>query len=343
MNLKQLSEHLNLSQTTVSRALNGYPEVSEKTRERVQAAAEQLGYRPNPRAKGLATGQAYAIGHVIPMSKQHEMVNPVFGDFIAGAGEIYSEFSYDMLVTIVDDTVQEASYRGLSARGSIDGVIVQGPACNDPRIILLDKLGLPYVVHGRASELDIDYSFVDVNNVQAFDQATRYQLDLGHRRIALINGLEHMDFAARRRYGYEKALKRAAILPDPAIMAQDEMTENYGFKEATRMLCSDNPPTAFVVSSVIAAIGVRRAIANQGMRIGQDISVITHDDDLSYLRNGEDEPLFTAMRSSVREAGRIAARTLIDRIEGRVTRPQHCLLEAEMVIGSSTCPPPERT
>ena len=86
MKLKELSELLNLSQTTVSRALNGYPEVSEATRRRVQAAAKAHGYRPNIRARSLATGRAMAIGHVIPVTAQHEMVNPVFTDFLAGAG-----------------------------------------------------------------------------------------------------------------------------------------------------------------------------------------------------------------------------------------------------------------
>ena len=87
MNLKSLAEELGLSQTTVSRALNGYPEVSEATRQRVEEAARRHNYRPNSRAKGLATGRAMVIGQVIPTSVQHEMVNPIFGDFVAGASQ----------------------------------------------------------------------------------------------------------------------------------------------------------------------------------------------------------------------------------------------------------------
>ena len=88
MNLKELSEILGLSQTTVSRALNGYPEVSEATRLRVQQIARENNYSPNARARGLATGRASAIGHVIPIGLRHEMVNPIFGDFISGVGEV---------------------------------------------------------------------------------------------------------------------------------------------------------------------------------------------------------------------------------------------------------------
>ena len=101
MNLKQFSKVLGLSPTTVSRALGGYPEVKEETRRRVRDAAAQYGYRPNRRAASLATGRAMAIGHVIPTALNHEMVNPIFADFIAGAGEIYARAGYDMLLSVV--------------------------------------------------------------------------------------------------------------------------------------------------------------------------------------------------------------------------------------------------
>ena len=86
MNLKELATNLGLSPTTVSRALNGYPEVNEATRERVVAAAKRHNYLPNTRAIRLATGRAMAVGHVIPISTKHEIVNPVFADFIAQIG-----------------------------------------------------------------------------------------------------------------------------------------------------------------------------------------------------------------------------------------------------------------
>jgi len=90
MNLKELAESLGLSQTTVSRALNGYPEVRESTRARVLAAARAADYTPNARARRLATGRAMTIGHVLPLSGKQELVNPIFGDFIVGAGEVYA-------------------------------------------------------------------------------------------------------------------------------------------------------------------------------------------------------------------------------------------------------------
>ncbi|MES2846333.1 MAG: substrate-binding domain-containing protein [Pseudomonadota bacterium] len=340
MNLKELAAKLGLSPTTVSRALNGYPEVNETTRERVMAAAKRHNYRPNTRAIRLATGRALAVGHVIPIATRHEIVNPVFADFIAGAGETYSRNGYDMVLSVVADETEEDTYRELKSRGTVDGVIVHAPRLNDPRIALLTEIGLPFVVHGRATGADIPYSWVDVNNRRAFQRATEFLLDLGHNRIGLANGLEFMDFAIRRRTGYTDALAARGIALDPALMTSDEMTEVSGYRAARRMLDMPNPPTAFLAASMISGMGVRRAIDERGLTMGRDLSVIIHDDDLSYMKNGEDVPIFTATRSSVREAGRIAAEMLLGIIAQPETAPQSRLLEAELIIGQSTGPAP---
>jgi LacI family transcriptional regulator len=342
MNLKELAHKLGLSPTTVSRALNGYPEVNEATRERVLAAAKRHHYRPNTRAIRLATGRAMALGHVIPVATRHEMVNPVFADFIAGAGEVYSRAGYDMLLSIVSDEDEERTYRELHARGAVDGVILHAPRMDDPRIPLLTEIGLPFVVHGRATGTEAPYSWVDVNNRRAFRRATEFLLDLGHRRVALVNGLEFMDFAIRRRTGYLEALSARDIAPDPALMSSDEMTEARGYRAAAAMLDLPDPPTALVVASMISGLGVRRAIEERGLRLGRDVSMVIHDDDLGYLKNGDDVPIFTATRSSVRDAGRAAAQMLLDLIAHPDAPPRGQLLEAELIIGQSTGPRTER-
>lgn len=338
MNLKDLAGQLGLSPTTVSRALNGFPEVNEETRRRVAEAAQRSNYSPNSRAKGLATGRAHAIGHVIPISTRHEIVNPVFGDFIAGAGEVYSRLGYDMILTIVPDEDQERAYRQMRSKGNVDGIIVHGPTEKDPRITLLAELGVPFVVHGRATGSVQPYSWCDVNNARAFHRATDFLLDLGHRDIALVNGLEFMDFAIRRRRGYIEALTQRGVVPNPSLMVQGEMTEHQGHSAARAMLQLPKPPTAFLASSLLSAMGVRRAVEEQGLVMGRDISIVTHDDDLGYLKNGEGEPIFTATRSSVREAGQKAAQMLIDLIDNPSAEPSHELLDAVLVVGNSTGP-----
>lgn len=340
INLKDLAAHLGLSPTTVSRALNGYPEVNEATRARVVAEARARGYRPNHRARSLATGRAMAIGHVVPVAEKTEIVNPIFGDFVAGAGEVYSQNDYNLLMSVVTEAQELDTYRELKARASVDGVILHGPRCDDPRVKLLTALGLPFVVHGRVTGETTPYSWVDVNNRRAFVQATRFLLDLGHRRIGLINGSETMDFALRRRTGFQDALAQAGVTPRPDLMFSGEMSETNGHAATRAMMAQPDPPTALVVSSIVLAIGVRRAADELGLRLGRDLSVVIFDDEVSYLRNGADIPLFTAVRSSVRQAGRLAARMLLDIIAAPAQPAQHILLEAELFLGLSTGPAP---
>ena len=342
MNLKDLSRHLGLSPTTVSRALNGYPEVNAATREKVVAAAKQHNYKPNTRAIRLATGRAMAVGHVIPVKTRHEIVNPIFADFIAGAGETYSRAGYDLILSIVPDGDEARVYREMKSRGNVDGVIVHSPRQDDPRIKLLHDIAMPFVVHGRATGAALPYSWVDVNNRRAFQRATNFLLDLGHQSIGLVNGLEFMDFAIRRRAGFLEALADRGLTPDPALMRGVEMTETNGYHAVREMLDLPTPPTAFLVSSMIMALGARRAIEERGLTLGRDVSVIIHDDDLSYMKNGQDVPIFTATRSSVREAGRLAAAMLLEKITSPLPEPTSRLLEAELIIGQSTGPLSQR-
>ena len=341
INLKELSQRLNLSQTTVSRALNGYPEVSADTRKRVAEMAEKLGYAPNSQARRLATGRSMAIGHVIPRSI-HEMMNPIFLEFIAGAGETYSKHGYDMIISVVEDDHEEEAYRQIASRKKADGVIIHGPAHQESRHKLLKELNLPFVVHGRIPGAEQETSWIDMNNRRAFERATNLLLDLGHTRIALLNGLEQMDFARRRRSGFEAAFAARDLAPDPELMRSADMTEPYGCDNAMDMLNSSNPPTAFLVSSMISAIGVARAVGQCGLKTGADVSIITHDDALSFLPNSGEVPIFTCTRSSVRYAGQKAAELLLSMIADPTAEPTSLHLDAELIIGQSTGPAPAK-
>ncbi|WP_227272214.1 LacI family DNA-binding transcriptional regulator [Roseobacter weihaiensis] len=340
MNLRELSRQLNLSQTTVSRALNGYPEVSEQTRKRVTEAARRYNYSPNARARTLATGRTMSIGHIIPMSKQNELVNMVFTDFIAGAGLVYAQQGYDMTLRIVADDGKLAAYRSFAERGAVDGVIVQSPTRDDPRIDYLAALDIPFLVHGRASEITKPYPWLDVNSKRAIETATRHLIELGHRRIGLVNGHEVMDFASRRREGYCAALTAAGLVVDEALTRSGDMSEPNGYEAARDLLAQQDAPTAFVASSIVMALGVKRAVEDRGLRIGRDVSVVCFDDDISFLPNAGETPLFTAMRSSVRAAGQRCATLLIERIKAPQAPPPTELWEAELIRGTSSGPGP---
>lgn len=340
VNLKQLSERLGLSQTTVSRALNGFPEVSEKTRQRVLLAAEQFNYRPSPSATSLATGRTRVIGHVVPLST-HRMINPHFSDFMGGASEAFSRAGYDMLIRVVDQEDEESVYRDFSRRNRVDGVVVHGPMVEEPRIPLLKSIGLPFVVHGRDGGDDPDYSWLDVNSRGAFLRATEFLIDLGHRRIALVNGLETMNFAHRRRQGYEAGLAARGIDLDPALITSEDMVEPYGYRATRQFLALPNPPTAILFSSILPALGGVRALSEAGLRPGADVSIVTFDDRLSFLQSSNgaqasDIPFLTSMRSSIWQAGQRVAEILIEQITAKESGATQELWEAELVVGKST-------
>jgi LacI family transcriptional regulator len=111
-----------------------------------------------------------------------------------------------MLLSVVPDEAELDAYRDLKSRGAVDGVIIHAVRIGDPRLAALREIGLPFVVHGRSTGETGEYAWVDVNNRRAFLRATEFLLDLGHRRIALVNGVDEMDFAMRRRTGYLDAL-----------------------------------------------------------------------------------------------------------------------------------------
>ena len=114
---------------------------------------------------------------------------------------------------------------------------MHGPMINDVRIALLTQIGLPFVVHGRSTDVNLPYSWIDVNNRGAFERGTQFLFDLGHRRIALLNGLEHMDFAFRRRKGYEAGLQNNSLQADPHLTAL-RSSVRYAGREAADMLLS---------------------------------------------------------------------------------------------------------
>lgn len=154
MKLKDFAKLVGLSSTTVSRALGGYPEVNEKTRKRIMEAALKHGYVPNAHAKSLSTGASNTIACVIPVTDQNEIMNPIFGEFMAGVCGYCGKNGFEVSLKIVPDDDQITAYRAIRSRADIGGIIIQSPRHLDDRIPMLAKVGLPFVVHGRSSGVD---------------------------------------------------------------------------------------------------------------------------------------------------------------------------------------------
>ncbi len=340
MNLKQLSELLGLSQTTISRAINGYPEVNEETRKRVLKAAAETGYRPNRAAQRLATGRAGSIGLVMPAAAGHAS-DVHFGEFLSGIGEEALKHDFHFVIMPSHPREEEQAIRWLVASGSVDGYYLAYMREKDPRIAMAKSLRVPFLIHGRSHGIEEDYPYLDVDNEGAFRDATDLLLDLGHRRIALLNGPRDLDFAIRRKVGTKAALKARGLSLDPTLTHHTAMTDEQGFRQMSALLREENPPTAVLCASTVLALGAVRAINLAGLRLGRDISLVAHDDVLPLLKPENFTVPLTTTRSSLRAAGiRIAERLIAQIKRTEPQPPEQELWKADLVIRASTGPAP---
>ncbi|MDQ0468283.1 LacI family DNA-binding transcriptional regulator [Labrys wisconsinensis] len=337
MNLKELAEHLGLSQTTVSRALNGFPEVGEKTRRRVAEAAREFHYRPNASARKLATGRAGALGIVFSTGR-NLLLDPIFTDFLAGVADGSAGSDTDVLVSSPRGDEAE-TYRRMARAHSVDAVILSSPLVEDARVPLLQRLRLPCVVHGRTRST-APCAFLDIDNEEAFRNATGMLADLGHRRIGLINGDPGFTFALHRERGWREALAARGLPAPPALARSAPMTEENGYRLARTLFEAAEPPTALICSSIFAALGAMRAARDSGRAIGRDLSLVAHDDGLAAIRPETLTPALTTTFSSIRAAGARIAEIALALAEGADPAALREVWPVDLVFRGSTMPPP---
>ncbi|MFP3542791.1 substrate-binding domain-containing protein [Rhizobium sp. SIMBA_035] len=340
MNLKQLSELLGLSQTTVSRALNGYPEVNQATRERVLQAVRETGYRPNKAAQRLATGKAGSLGLVMPTAPGHQS-DVHFGEFLAGLGEEAVRHDFHFVIMPADPDDEVAALRRLAISGNVDALFVAYMRGHDPRLPMLKSLSTPFVVHGRSHGTEPDYPYLDIDNEAAFYDAAKLMLQLGHKRFALMNGPEHLDFAIRRKQGLESALAERGLHLNEDCISHTLMTDEQGLVAMEQFLQLPDRPTAILCSSTVLALGAIRAVNQAGLKLGEDISLIAHDDVLPLLKPENFSVPLTTTRSSLRSAGARIAQRLIGTVKQTGSFPEQELWKTELIVRGSTGPAPK--
>ncbi|KQQ58294.1 MULTISPECIES: substrate-binding domain-containing protein [Rhizobium/Agrobacterium group] len=341
MNLKQFSQLLGISQTTISRALNGYPEVNAETRRKIIEAAQKTGYRPNAAAQRLATGKMGSIGLVMPTGPEHQS-DVHFGEFLTGLGEASARNGFHLVIMPTDPANEEAALRELATSGSVDGLYLAYMKKNDPRIEMMKALSIPFMVHGRSWGIETDYPYLDVDNESAFRDATSLLLQLGHRNIALLNGPEGYDFTFRRYRGVEAALAEHGYALTPDNVIHSVMNDEAGFLNMERLLARDERPTAVICASTALALGAVRSLNQRGLKPGREVSLIAHDDVLPLLKPVNFSVPLTTTRSSLRAAGMRIAERLINQIKSGEPNTDQELWKAELVVRGSTGPAPTR-
>jgi LacI family transcriptional regulator len=338
--LDELAAHLGLSKSTVSRALNGYPDISSATRARVEKAARVLGYRPLSHAQAIRTGQVRAIAMVIN-SEEPDQHNPFLQDFLAGACAAAS--SLDWTMTISTATSEKDTLKVLSRlyeERKADGFILPRTAVKDARIGLLRSLGVPHILYGRTgygqpNNWD-ETSWFDIAGESAMRNAVLRLNNLGHTRIGFVGSDPKFNYAHLRRDGYAEGLHAAGLPLDPDLIQEGARTREDGAAQGRALMALDQPPTAIVFATDLAALGFCADAQDQGFEIGRDISVIGYDGipECRYAR-----PALTTFSVDSRAAGERLATLLIRQIRGEAAADLRELAEANLIEGGSDGPP----
>lgn len=301
-----------VSKGLVSFALNDKPGVSAETRERILAVAGELGWEPSLRARSLSTRRAYALGLVIARDPAVIAADPFFPSLIAGIEEVLAPAGQALVLCSVSGEEQEIdSYRRLAADGRVDGVILSDLRHNDSRIALVAELGLHAVTLGRP---DVDSAFpaVSVDDGHGIREAVAHLVSLGHRRIAHVAGPARMMHGSRRRESFAAALAEAGLPAD--LIVQTDFSAADGVRATEELLARSDRPTAIVYSNDLMAIAGMGVALKAGLDLPGELSVTGFDGSQvgSYVH-----PTLTTVSTTAQEWGRVAARALLDVIDGK--------------------------
>ncbi len=333
--IADLARYCGLSEGTVSRALNNYPDIAIKTRERVEKAAKQFGYQPSSTARRLARGVVETIGFVIP-SRQDHLSDPFLSEILDGLSAELAIHDWDLLVAAVPDDHDEIAVMDRLIRsGKVGGFAVTRIRRQDARVDFLRHAGVPFVVYGRTEEHD-DYCWLDIDNEKAFVDAVSYLADLGHRRIGFFGGDLTLNHAWLRRQGFIRGLGERGLDIRADYIIDNVLNEVTARDAVDRLLRLDEPPTAIVCITDSIAIATIHALNRAGLEVGRDVSVIGYD---GLPIGAAIEPALTTMSQSSYQAGRELARMLLTQTATPGAEISQVLWEAVLTPRASAHPP----
>ncbi|TMR32153.1 LacI family DNA-binding transcriptional regulator [Nonomuraea zeae] len=338
--LRDVAERAQVAVSTVSAALNGTRPVAAATKLRIEQAAAELGYRPNLLARGLQSKRTRILALLYPAPRGGFGLTEM--QFATGAAEEARELGYHLLLSPENaDPIEEL--RHLTGLGLVDGVLLMEVRLDDERVDFLTRAGVAFSMIGRTREPGpIDYADIDFA-VTARD-AVAHVAGLGHRKLAFFN---HSTDAYAAQYG--PAIRAGAELAGAAALAGIGYVDDFrpgsaeeGGRAFEALLSAHPDVTALAVMDDHVAVGVLAAVAARGWRVPRDLTLMLV---LSSSRVAEMfRPRLTTMEPPSAELGRLGARLLIDRLEGRARSlgeggPRQRLVPCRLVIGDSSGPP----
>jgi len=316
-----------VSPSTVSRILNGTAVVSPEKRAAVDRAIAELGFIPNPIARGLAGGRTLSIGVITQV-----IDSPFYGVALRGIEEELIKVGYSPLfVSGHWNAAEEARCIDVLRSRHVDGIIVLTGRLSDEALASLAR-SLPVVVTGRRLEAPGLYS-LDFNNFEGARLATRHLIEQGHRRIAHIAGPTLHPDAVDRLAGYRAALKDAGLRYEPGLLLQGAYHEASGLQAVEQLLTSGKPFTGIFAANDQMAFGAALALHRHGLRVPDDVSLVGFDD---LQGAAHSIPPLSTIHHPAYEMGLLAAGALMELLAGR--KPSAELPEPRLIARGSTGP-----
>ena len=332
LNIKTLAKLCGVSVSTVSRAINGHPDVNEEVRQRILQTARDCHYIPNDAARDLVSRRSDAVGLVV------KGIGNLFYTPVIRAIENTAEQTGSTLVLHQINTDEDELRAGaaLARSKKLSGLVLLGGRCDyTPAQTAL--LPVPFVCCTYRNSFgtlpETAYASVAVDDEQTAADAVRYLLQNGHRRIAvLLNATDDRAIGALRFAGYRRALEEEGLAPDPALIAETGGFSMHGaYNAMRRLLESGQRFTALFAQSDMMAVAAVRALHDAGIGVPADCSVIAID---GISVTGYTVPVLTTMAQPAEELGRTALKVLRSLIDGGGT-PRHVLLQARLRPGES--------
>lgn len=334
--INDLASELGLAKGTVSRALNGYPDISESTRLRVMRAAERMGYRPMAQAQAIRTGLARSLGLVLNAGPGNAH-KPFLTDFLDGISRAASEENWTLTVaTAFDEADEVATMQRLVEERKVDGFILPRTKIRDQRIDLLRGLNVPFVLYGRTGD-PTGCCWFDISGESAIRDAVLRLAGLGHRHIGFINGATEYNYARLRLEGYRAGLDQAGLPFRANLLREGATTMAQGEAHGAELLDLPSPPTAIVCALDLAALGLYRAAASRGLQVGRELSVLSYD---GIPEAAGAVPPLTTYAVDTRAAGARLAQLLFARIRGIAPESLRETVPAHLVARGSDGPAP---
>src|SRR5690606_23359953 len=322
--LEAVAARAGVGRGTVSRVINGSPNVSQKAREAVQAAIQELGYVPNRAARTLVTRRTDTVALVVSESEGRLFDEPYFAGTIRGIGSALSETGLQLLLAMARTPQEHARLQHYLTGQHVDGVLLLSLHGADPLPGKLEEMGVPTVLGGRPIGLS-PYSYVDMDNRAGARQAVKHLLGLGRTRIAAIAGPQDMGVGVDRLAGYRDALLPTGL---PELVAYGDFSEESGGAAMAALLAGHPARDAVFAAAAPVALGALGVLKAAGRALPDDVAVIGFDDSKAALHAA---PPLTTVHQPTEAMGRQMALLLVARIHGEELRQPVVILDTHLV------------